>query len=326
VKKKALITGITGQDGSYLAELLLREGYEVHGIVRKNTLDAPGKLANLENIKAQLNLHETGMDNILTLEKLLKSIQVGECYHLAAPSFVSYSLDDEFQNFSSGFQCTHTLFSALKETSPKCKAYFAGSSEMFGNAIESPQDEETPYRPRSLYGISKLASYHLVRNYREKQNLFVSVGILFNHESPRRGHEFVTRKISFSVAGIKKGLQDKLALGNLYAKRDWGYAPEYAEAMWKMLQVDQPDDFVIATGTTHTVREFVEAAFSSVQLDYREFVTTDPRYFRPSEQVSLIGDPSKAKRVLGWSAKKPFQEMINEMVQNDLAHLSGVGN
>lgn len=323
MKKKALITGITGQDGSYLAEILLREGYEVHGIVRKNSIDGPGKLANLTKVKDKINLHEMNMDNILILEKLLKSINVDECYHLAAPSFVSYSLDDEFNNFSSGFQCTHTLFSALKEAAPKCKAYFAGSSEMFGNAAESPQSEETPYRPRSLYGISKLASYHLARNYREKQNLFVSVGILYNHESPRRGHEFVTRKISFSVARIKKGLQDKLSLGNLDAVRDWGYAPEYAEAMWKMLQVNKPDDYVIATGKPHTVREFVDTAFSSVGLNYREYVTTDPRFFRPSEQINLIGNPAKAKNALGWSAQKPFKEMVEEMVQNDLKNLSG---
>lgn len=323
MKKTALITGITGQDGSYLAELLLAKGYTVHGLVRKHTLDEPSKLENISKIKENVRLHEVNLEHSLTLQKLVKTIQPDECYHFAAPSFVSYSLDDEFLNFSNGFQFTHSLFAALREAAPQCRAFLAGSSEMFGSANTSPQNEQTQFRPRSLYGISKLSSYHLVRNYRELQKMFVAVGILYNHESPRRGHNFVTRKITFSAARIKLGLQDKLALGNLEADRDWGYAPEYVEAMWRMLQVDEPTDFVLSTGKTHTVREFVKSAFDAVGLDYSKYVVQDERFFRPSEQIKLVGDASKAKKLLGWEAKTPLANIVHEMVQSDLKKLSG---
>ncbi|MGB5632730.1 MAG: GDP-mannose 4,6-dehydratase, partial [Waterburya sp.] len=265
--KKALLTGITGQDGSYLAEFLLAKGYEVHGIVRRTSIeDAAHKLSNLKEILNKIVLHTASLDNHLSLYKVINQVQPDECYHLAASSFVSYSFDDEFSILSSNFSGTHYLLASIKEIMPVCRFYFAGSSEMFGSASNSPQNELTPFNPRSIYGISKLSSHHLVRNYREQYDLFACTGILYNHESPRRDFKFVTRKITSSVAKIKLGLQDKLYLGNLDAVRDWGYAPDYVYSMWLMLQQDTPRDYVVASGINHSVREFVKYAFDCVGL------------------------------------------------------------
>jgi GDPmannose 4,6-dehydratase len=321
--KKALITGITGQDGSYLAELLLDKGYEVHGIVRRVAIEDPEhRLWRIKHILDDLHLHSASMESYASLFKTCAKIQPDECYHLAAQSFVSYSFEDEFSTLNTNINGTHNILSAIKETAPSCRFYFAASSEMFGNAIESPQNEHTPFYPRSSYGISKLAGYHLAKNYREAYDLHASSGILFNHESPRRGFEFVTRKITSSVARIKLGLASELKLGNLDARRDWGHAGDYVKAMWLMLQQDTPDDYVIATGKTHSVREFCESAFSHVGLDYNDYVSTDPMFFRPAEIHLLLGDYSKAEKNLGWSYSRSLQEMVSEMVESDLEFYS----
>src|SRR5205809_4978367 len=267
-KKCALITGITGQDGSYLAEFLLAKGYDVHGIVRRVALHDPEhRLSRILGIRNQIQLHAASMESYASLHQVVESVRPSECYHLAAQSFVSYSFDDEFSTLNTNINGTHYLLAALKNLAPKCRFYFAGSSEMFGKAEEVPQRETTKFHPRSSYGISKVAGYELTRNYREAYGMHASCGILFNHESPRRGFEFVTRKITSHVAKIKLGLAKDLKLGNLDAYRDWGHAQEYVRAMWLMLQQDEPDDFVIATGKTHSVREFLEMAFGHVGLD-----------------------------------------------------------
>jgi GDPmannose 4,6-dehydratase len=317
--KKALITGIAGQDGSYLAEFLLSKNYEVHGIVRRTALeDAIHKLSNLSRIKDKVTLHSASLDNHLSLYKVIRDILPDECYHLASSSFVSYSFDDEFSIVVNNFSGTHYLLASIKEVVPHCRFYLAGSSEMFGNAPVSPQNETTSFNPRSIYGITKLASHHLVCNYREHYGIFACTGILYNHESPRRGFEFVTRKITSSAARIKLGLQNTLSLGNLDASRDWGYSPEYVQAMWAMLQQPAPDDYVIATGITHTVREFAQYAFEHVGLDYRDYVTVDQFLYRESEKTTLCGDASKARTKLNWKPEKGFRDIIVEMVDNDL--------
>lgn len=322
--KRALITGITGQDGSYLSELLLSKGYEVHGIVRRVALeDAEHRLSRISSIRSQVTLHAGSLESYASLHKILTQIRPDECYHLAAQSFVSYSFEDEFSTFGTNINGTHYLLSALKDCAPKCRFYFAGSSEMFGKVRETPQTEDTPFHPRSPYGISKVAGFDLTRNYREAYDMFAASGILFNHESPRRGFEFVTRKISHGVALIKAGLAKELRLGNLDAKRDWGFAGDYVEAMWLMLQQDKPDDYVVATGETYSVREFVEAAFSHVGLDWEKYVVTDPNFFRPAEVNLLLGDAAKAKRLLGWKPKVKFQELVEMMVDNDLKLVTG---
>jgi len=317
--KRALITGITGQDGSYLAELLLEKGYEVHGIVRRAELeDVSHKLQNISAIHDKITLHPASLDNHFSLYKVVRDVIPEECYHLAASSFVNYSFDDEFSIMVNNFTGTHYLLASLKEVAQGCRIYFAGSSEMFGHATVSPQNEQTPFNPRSIYGISKLSSHHLVKNYRERYSIFACTGILYNHESPRRGFEFVTRKITSSAAKIKLGMQDKLTLGNLDAVRDWGYSPEYVHAMWLMLQQALPDDYVIATGVTHSVREFARYAFEHVGLDYREHVVVDRQLYRESEKVPLSGDATKARKRLNWEPKKAFKDMIAEMVDNDI--------
>jgi GDPmannose 4,6-dehydratase len=317
--KRALITGIAGQDGSYLAELLLANDYEVHGIVRRTAVeDEVHKLSNLSSFRDKLRLHAASLDNHLSLYKVIREVHPDECYHLAASSFVNYTFDDEFSIIVNNFTGTHYLLASIKEIAPDCRFYFAGSSEMFGHAAVSPQSEKTPFHPRSVYGISKLSSYHLVSNYRDRYGMFACTGILYNHESPRRGFEFVTRKITSSAAQIKLGLLKKISLGNLDAQRDWGYAPEYVRAMWLMLQRSAPEDYVIATGTTHTVREFAQCAFERVGLDYREFVTVDQLLYRESEKTPLCGDSSKARSELNWRPEKGFQELVHEMVDNDL--------
>jgi GDPmannose 4,6-dehydratase len=315
---KALITGITGQDGSYLAELLLAKGYEVHGIVRRLALEDPfHRLSRVAHILDNLNLHGASLESYASILNVMKEVQPQECYHLAAQSFVSYSFDDEFSTFNTNINGTHHVLGALKQFAPQCKFYFAGTSEMFGKVEESPQRETTRFHPRSAYGISKVAGFDLTRNYREAYGMHASSGILFNHESPRRGYEFVTRKITSGVAGIVAGKSRELRLGNLDAKRDWGHAREYVDAMWRMLQQPQPDDYVIATGHTHPVREFVEHAFACVGLDYRDYVIVDEKLYRPAEVELLIGDASKAKAVLGWEPVTQLPELIREMVRTD---------
>jgi len=320
--KKALITGITGQDGSYLTEFLLSKGYVVHGIVRRVAFeDSTHRLWRIRHLLPKIHLHAASLESFPSLLNVVKEVQPDECYHLAAQSYVSYSFEDEFSTLQANINGTHYILSAIKDYAPNCRFYFAGSSEMFGNTDVTPQDENTPFYPRSAYGISKVSGFHLTRNYREVYGLKASCGILYNHESPRRGFEFVTRKITSSAARIKLGLEKKLCLGNMEAKRDWGHAKEYVEAMWLMLQQEPPRDYVIATGKAHMVQEVVEIAFSSLGLDYHEHVTIDPRLLRPAEVHSLLGNPTKARQELGWESRIAFRELIVEMVEADLAHL-----
>ncbi|MCZ6799704.1 MAG: GDP-mannose 4,6-dehydratase [Nitrospirae bacterium] len=320
--KKALITGITGQDGSYLTEFLLSKGYVVHGIVRRVAFeDSTHRLWRIRHLLPKIHIHAASLESFPSLLNVVKEVQPDECYHLAAQSYVSYSFEDEFSTLQANINGTHYILSAIKDYAPNCRFYFAGSSEMFGNTDVTPQDENTPFYPRSAYGISKVSGFHLTRNYREVYGLKASCGILYNHESPRRGFEFVTRKITSSAARIKLGLEKKLCLGNLEAKRDWGHAKEYVEAMWLMLQQEPPRDYVIATGKAHMVQEVVEIAFSSLGLDYHEHVTIDPRLLRPAEVHSLLGNPTKARQELGWESRIAFRELIVEMVEADLAHL-----
>ena len=317
--KKVLITGIAGQDGSFLAELLLSKGYEVHGIIRRDALEnSKNRLANIESIVDKLHLHAGAIENHLSVYKVVAQVLPDECYHLASSSFVSYNFEDEASLLENNFLATHALMASIKELAPSCRIYFAGSSEMFGNARISPQNELTPFNPRSVYGISKLAAFHLARNYREHHQLFVSAGILYNHESTRRGHQFVTRKITHTVAKIHLGLADRIELGNIKAKRDWGYAPDYVKAMHLMLQHEKPDDYVIATGVVHTVEEFLQKAFNVVGLDYRKFLKINEAYLRPGEAIPLCGDASKAKSKLDWKPSKNVDDFIAEMVLNDI--------
>lgn len=321
--KSALITGITGQDGSYLAELLIAKGYKVHGIVRRVALEDPDhRMWRIRHLLSRLELHSASLESYASIFNVLRKVQPDECYHLAAQSFVSYSFEDEFSTLNTNINGTHFLLSAVKESVPSCRFYFAASSEMFGQVHETPQRESTPFHPRSAYGISKVTGFDLTRNYREAYELHASSGILYNHESPRRGFEFVTRKISSYVAKIKLGLAKELRLGNLDAKRDWGHARNYVEAIWLMLQQDKPDDYVIATGKTYAVREFAEAAFAHVNLDYRNYVVIDPQFFRPAEVRLLLGDASKAKNILGWTPSCSFEDLVTEMVDEDLKRLS----
>ncbi|MEO8369877.1 MAG: GDP-mannose 4,6-dehydratase [Candidatus Solibacter sp.] len=316
--RKALITGITGQDGSYLAELLLAKGYEVHGIVRRVALeDHENRLQRLAGIRDRVILHAGSLESFPSLHQIVRRVLPDECYHLAAQSFVSYSFDDEFSTLNSNINGTHFILAAVKDAAPACRFYFAGSSEMFGKVAEIPQVETTRFHPRSAYGISKVAGFDLTRNYREAYGLFTCNGILFNHESARRGHEFVTRKISFGAASIAAGKSTQLRLGNLDARRDWGHAPDYVEAMWLMLQQDQPDDYVVSTGETHSVRDFCEAAFACVGLDYRDHVVVDPNFYRPAEVDLLIGDAAKAKAKFGWVSQTSFADLVRIMVEAD---------
>lgn len=317
--RKALITGLAGQDGSYLAELLLSKGYEVHGIVRRAAIeDTAHKLKNIVHLVDRIHLHVASLDNVLSIIKTVKDVVPDECYHLAASSFVSYSFEDEISILNNNVNSTHYLLASIKEFAPDCRFYFAGTSEMFGNVVDSPQDEQTPFNPRSIYGISKVSGYHLVKNYRQQYSMFACTGILYNHESPRRGYEFVTRKIVSSAVRIKRGLQQTLTLGNLDAYRDWGYAPDYVAAMWLMLQAPAPDDFVVASGETNSVREFVETAFSYLGLDYQQYVTVDPKFFRPAEKVQLCGNPEKIKNHLKWVRTKTLGEIVREMVDCEM--------
>lgn len=321
-RRIALITGMNGQDGSYLAEYLLSKGYEVHGIVRREAIEDPShRLRNIMHILEDIKLHVGSVDNHLAIYKIINEVQPHECYHLAASSFVSYSFDDELSVLSNNFNSTHYLLASIKELVPTCRFYFAGSSEMFGEAESTPQNESTRFNPRSIYGISKVAGHHLVSNYRRHHGVFACTGILYNHESPRRGYEFVTRKVTSAVAKIHLGMLDHLEIGNIDARRDWGYAPEYVDAMWRMLNHDVPDDYVVASGATHTVREFLDMAFGIVGLDYRDWVRVNTAYFRPDEAVPLVGDSAKAKRVFGWQAQTKLEDVVKEMVAADIQKL-----
>lgn len=323
--KKALITGITGQDGSYLADLLLEKGYEVHGIIRRASSFNTGRIDHLYQDPhvngVRLFLHYGDLADSVNLVKLIYQLKPDEIYHLGAQSHVRVSFDiPEYTADVTGVG-TIRILEAMREAGVKSRFYQASSSEMFGKVQAVPQTETTPFWPRSPYGAAKVFSYWATVNYRESYNMHASNGILFNHESPRRGETFVTRKITRAVAAIKLGLQKELYLGNLDAKRDWGYAPEYVEAMWLMLQQDTSDDYVVATGETHTVREFLEHAFGHVNLDWQQFVKYDERYERPAEVDLLVGDPGKAKRQLGWEPKVKFEELVRIMVDADLKSL-----
>lgn len=320
--KKALITGITGQDGSYLAELLLSKGYEVHGIIRRastfNTerIDHLYKDPHVHGVR--LFLHYADLGDSASIMRLLYDLKPDEIYHLGAQSHVRVSFDiPEYTGDITGLG-TARILEAIREVGIKTRFYQASSSEMYGKVQAVPQNEETPFYPRSPYGAAKVYSFWLTVNYRESYKLHATNGILFNHESPRRGETFVTRKITRAVARIKAGLQQDLYLGNLDAKRDWGYAPEFVEAMWLMLQQDNPDDYVVATGETHTVREFLEVAFDRAGLDWNKYVKIDPRYFRPAEVDLLIGDATKAKKLLGWQPKTTFRKLAEIMVDADI--------
>jgi len=318
-KKKVLITGITGQDGSYLSEFLLKKNYEIHGLVRRVALeDGNHRLWRLRHILKNINLHAASLESYASLVKLILKIKPDEVYHLGAQSYVDYSFKDEFSTLNTNINGTHYILSSLKEFSPKTKFYFAGSSEMFGKVKQVPQTEKTPFHPRSVYGISKVAGYDLTRNYREAYDMFCCTGILFNHESPRRGFEFVTRKITHAVAKIKFGLQKELKLGNIDAKRDWGHAKDYVEAMWLMLNQKNPDDYVISTGKQYSVRDFAKLAFEQVDLDYKKYVKIDKNLFRPSEVMTLLGNCNKAKKQLNWKPKYTFKKLVNDMVNSDL--------
>jgi GDPmannose 4,6-dehydratase len=323
--KRALITGITGQDGSYLAELLLGKGYEVHGIIRRASTFNTGRLdhiyADPHLPEAMLKLHHGDLADASALSRLLAKIEPDEIYNLAAQSHVRVSFD--CPEYTTDITATGTvrLLEAIRESGIKPRFYQASSSEMYGMVREIPQRETTPFYPRSPYGCAKAYAHWITVNYRESYGLHASNGILFNHESPRRGETFVTRKITRAVAHIKAGLQDKLYLGNLDAKRDWGYAQEYVEAMWLMLQQPEPDDFVIATGESHSVREFLEVAFRQVGLQWEQYVAIDPNYYRPAEVELLVGDASKAREKLGWQPKTTFQELTRLMVDADVALL-----
>jgi GDPmannose 4,6-dehydratase len=320
--KKALITGITGQDGSYLAELLLSKGYEVHGIIRRASTFNTGRLDTVyedpHSGNSRLLLHYGDLADASALARLIGKITPDEIYNLAAQSHVRVSFDSP--EYTSDITATGTvrLLEAIRETGIRPRFYQASSSEMFGKVRETPQTELTPFYPRSPYGCAKVFAYWMTVNYREAYGLHASNGILFNHESPRRGETFVTRKITRAVAHIKAGLQSKLYLGNLDAKRDWGYAREYVEAMWLIVQQDKGDDFVIATNETHSVREFLELAFAHAGLDWKKHVETDPRYYRPTEVDLLIGDYSKAKKILGWTPKTRFPDLVKLMVDADI--------
>ena len=316
--KKALITGINGQDGSYLAELLLTHGYKVYGLMRPSSIKDPRKLLNIQHLLHQIELFPCTLEDYEAVCRIFEECRPDECYHLAASTFVNHSSDADLAIMTNNLVASHHILLAILNYCPTCRLYFAGSSEIFGTVQHAPQNEQTPFRPRSVYGISKMASHSLLAHYRHNKGLYACTGFLYNHESKRRGSVFVTRKITAAAAAISLGLQDSLSMGNLDARRDWGYAPEYADAMYRMLQADAPRDYVIATGQLHTVRDILEIAFSYVHLDYREYVTVDERFVRPDEAVPLQGDPSAIAASLGWKPQKSFSEMIEEMVEYDV--------
>ena len=343
-KKKAFITGITGQDGSYLAELLLNKGYEVHGLVRRAAMENPAdRFERINGIKDRLILHSGNLESYSRMLDIFDEVKPDECYHLGAQSFVHESFDDPFSTFDINIGGTLHVLSALKKKAPNCKVYFAGTSEMFGKAENTPQKESTSFHPRSPYGITKVAGFNMIRNFREGYGMFACTGILFNHESPRRGYEFVTRKITSTIADMIKGKKNVLVLGNLDAKRDWGFAGDYVEAMWLMLQQDEPRDYVIGTGKTHSVKDFLNLAFNAAGLEYevvdlhemskedadreverlssinnKSFVVQHPMFYRPAEVDLLLADPSRAKKELGWESGVVLSKLVKMMVDEDL--------
>ncbi|MBW2981181.1 GDP-mannose 4,6-dehydratase [Candidatus Woesearchaeota archaeon] len=316
--KSALITGVTGQDGSYLAEFLLEKGYKVYGLYRRSSVET---FERIEHIRNKIKLVCADLLDFSSLMGVLKGSNPDEVYNLGAQSFVPASWEQPILTGNTNALGTTRMLEVIRKVNPKIKFYQASSSEMFGKAQEVPQTEKTPFYPRSPYGVTKVYAYWITKNYRESYDMFACNGILFNHESPRRGKQFVTRKVSHSVAKIKLGLQNELGLGNLEAKRDWGYAKDYVEAMWLMMQHDKPDDYVISTGETHSVGELCKVAFNHVGLNYEDHVKTDPKFLRPAEVDLLIGDSSKAKKELGWEPKVKFKELVELMVDADLEAL-----
>lgn len=319
--KKAIITGITGQDGSYLAELLLSKNYQVYGFVRRESFEnASESFKNIESILERIELVPIAITDPLHIYKEISKIMPDEFYHLAAQSFVSYDMSDEVNIMNINFNSTLYIANTLKELVPTCRIYFAGSSEMFGSPDTSPQNEESKFNPKSIYGIAKVSSSYLLKNYRDKDNIYVSVGIMYNHESFRRGNQFVTKKIISTAVKIKYAKAHKLELGNLEALRDWGYAPDYVYAMWLILQQEKPDDYILATGKLHSVREFVRIVFEYLELDYEKYVVINPSYYRPSEKKPLCGNSKKLKS-LGWKHTKSFENIIKEMIDEEVKNM-----
>jgi len=324
--KRALITGVAGQDGSYLAEQLLERGYEVHGIELPELSEHPEGLVNISGVRERINMYFGSVADSKFVSEVLSASQPHECYHLAAASFVSYAFEEEASILANNIESVHALLGGLKQLAPGCRLFFAGTSEMFGQVTAAPQDEATPYCPRSVYGISKVSGANLIDYYRNHHGLFACTGILYNHESIRRGLKFVTRKITATAAAIKLGFVDKLALGNLDAERDWGYAPDFTHAMWLMLQQETPRDLVLATGQRSTVRDFVDNAFSELDLDYRSYTEVSPEFYREKEAVPLLGDPTLAHEQLSWEPSTSFSEMVQKMVRHDLSCLKARGS
>jgi len=322
MSKIVLITGITGQDGSYLAELLLDKGYKVHGIVRRKKPKDKKKFWKIEKILKDLILHENNLNDAKSFCSILEKIAPNEIYHLAAQSYDGHSFDNEFYTFKNNINTTHNILSSIKKFNKKIKFFFAGSSQMYGNIVSFPQSEKTTFNPVSAYGISKLTAYHLVKSYRINFNFLGSTGILFNHESPRRDLDFVTRKISYGVARIKKGLQKKIILGNIKSSRDWGHAKDFVNAMWLILQQDKPDDYVIGTGKKHSVQDFADKAFAHVGLNYKNFIDFDRNLFRSVKSDNHVANSTKAKKILKWRPKFSFDELVVDMVESDLKLLT----
>ena len=321
MSKKAFITGVTGQDGSYLVDLLVDKGYEVHGLIRQSTQFTPDRWGHLKNamLSKKLVVHHGDLMDASGMRAMLEDIQPDEVYNLAAQSHVGLSFDQPVNTSTVTALGALNLLDAIKRSKLNCKFYQASSSEMFGKVRETPQKETTPFHPRSPYGCAKVYAHYITQNYRESYGIFACSGILFNHESERRGENFVTRKITRAVGRIKAGLQDELLLGNTDAMRDWGYAPEYVEAMWRMLQHDKPEDFVIGTGVQHSVQEFVDASFEAADLDPKKYLKQDERFMRPSEVDTLIGDYTKAKNLLNWEPRVDFKSLVKKMVQHDIS-------
>ena len=319
-QKRAFITGITGQDGSYLAELLLSKNYLVYGLVRRVAFeDEAHRMPRIAHLLDRIELIPGSLESFPSLYGAIRKTQPHEVYHLAAQSYVSTSFDDEFSTLNANINGTHNMLAACRDLVPQTRFYFAGTSEMFGRPTQAPQEESTPFLPSSAYGISKVAGFHLTKNYRETYGIFACSGILYNHESPRRGFEFVTRKITSHAAMIKHGVKKQLELGNLDARRDWGHAREYMEAVWAMLQQKQPKDYVICTGQLHSVREFCRTAFERLGLDYREHVVSSDKFFR-TDPEQLVGNPALAAKDLGWHSRVSFQDLVYEMVDHDLEY------
>ena len=316
MKKKAVIVGVYGQDGSYLAELLIKKKYYVYGIVNKV------KEKKFKNGTKNLKILNISINNYAQISNLIKKIKPSEIYHFGSKSFINYDFDSEFFNLNPSINGTNFLLTAIKEFSPKTKFYFAASSEIFGNPKKSPQNENHQFNPRSAYGISKLAGYHLTKNYREAHGLYACSGILYNHESPRRGNFFVTKKIAKTTARIKKGLDKKIHLGNINAKRDWGYSKDYVKYMWKSLQLRKPQDFILGTGKLHSVKDFLKISFERVNLDYRKYLVIDKKFFRKENKINLVADNKLAKKKLNFKQSKSFKEIVHEMVDFELEKLT----